>query len=106
MNIVSQFVFISRESFKKVSEIDQLPVQCPGEPHRILNSTNLLLNPEIHPFGNGNVKMAFSKKINTEMKANCSSKPKLYSQIVKEMASSDSAILESKENNVLLFRKE
>ena len=94
MNIVSQFVFISRESFKKVSEMDQLPV------HRILNSTNLLLNPEIHPFGNGNVKMAFS------IKANCSSKPKLYSQIVKEMASSDTAILESKYNNVLLFRKE
>ena len=104
--MINYLLNVKGKVFKKVSEIDQLPVKCQGEPLRILNSTNLLLNPEIHPFGNGNVKMTFSKKMNTEMKANCSSKPKLYSEIVKEMASSDTAILESKQNNVLLFRKE
>ena len=110
MNVVFQFVFISRESLK-VSEMDQLPVRCPGEAHSILYKTYLPLYPEILPFNNGSVKMPFSKKINTEIKVKCSSKPKLYSEIVKEMASSDSIlddteILESKSNNVILFRKE
>ena len=87
--------------------MDQLPVRCPGEAHRILYKTYLPLYPEILPFNNGNVKMPFS----TEIKVKCSSKPKLYSEIVKEIASSDSIlddteILESKSNNVILFRKE